>query len=258
MRRKIFSLLLILQGFTPAVKAQDAAKVKEILSAISHNYDTSTNLRFGVRFTNISEPKGEAPVSDNVEGTYAVQGKNAFYRLGNIETMQNDSFFVAVYPDDQFVLVSKPKNNGNTVFFPFKETMDSLLRLSAAKYNITTAINKAEKKGSIVFSAKDSLEKVTEFKIEYNTSLGLLTSLRYLYYGYKEAREDYKLQQPRLIFQKKTMLIEFYGYSNQEIDPLLLKETNYIFFEAGECKLTEKYKDYKLFYNPPPQVSESQ
>lgn len=258
MRRKICSLLLIWLGAAPAVEAQDAAKVKEILSAISHNYDTSTNLRFGVRFTNITEPKGEAPVSDNVEGTYALQGKKAFYRLGNIETMQNDSFFVVVYPDDQFVLVSAPKNNGNTGFFPFRETMDSLLRLSAAKYTITTVINKTEKKGSIIFSAKDTAEKVTEFKIEYNTSLGLLTSLRYLYYEYKEAREDYKLQQPRLIFQKKTMLIEFYGYSNQKIDPLLLKETNYIYFEAGECKLTEKYKNYKLLYNPPPEVKESQ
>jgi hypothetical protein len=256
MCRKICAVLIMLQCFLQAAIAQDVAKIKGILTSISHNYDTSANLSFGIRFTNVTELKGEKPVSDNIEGKYAMQGKKAFYVLGNIEVMQNDSFFIAVYPDDNFLLVSKPKGNGNNQFFPFRETMDSLLRLSAERYSIEHTINKSEKKGTIVFAAKDTAEKVNEFRIEYNSSIGLITSLRYLYMEYKEAKEDYKLETPTLVLNKKILQIDFFDYNHQIVDAALLQERNYIVFEAGECKLVDKYKDYKLYYNPPPVVTE--
>jgi hypothetical protein len=254
MYKKIICGLLMFIGFLPMVIAQDVAKVKEILTNISHNYDTSTNLSFSVRFTNSVEPQDGKIKIDKVEGTYALQGKNAFYTMGNIEAMQNDSFFIAVYNEDKFVLVSQPKNNGNAQFFPFRETMDSLLKLSATKYDIISVTNKKEKLGTITFAAKDTSEKVKEFRLEYNTSMGLITSIRYLFNEYKPVADGYKEENPAMELYKKTMLIEFANYSHQTIAASLLKETNYIFFEAGECKLANKFDGYKLYYSPAAEV----
>lgn len=249
--KKIIFSLIFTAGLFP-VSAQETAKVKTILEKISNNYDTSTNLTFAIKMSNIVEPEGKKISTEVSEGFYALKGKNAMYKIDDIEAIQNDSFFVAVNAKSKFVIVSKPKNNGSTQFFPFRQTMDSLLRLSATKYTIQTKIDKSKKTGSIVFDAKDSAEIVKQFELKYDTELGLITSLKYLNYEYKPLAEDYKEQNPPLVLHKKTMLIEFSKYSHATIDEALLKETKYIFFDTGVCKLNERYKDYKLYYSLDP------
>jgi hypothetical protein len=250
MYKKIITGFIMMMIFLPIAKSQDVAKVKGLLMNLSHNYDTSTNLTFSVRLTNITEPEAGAIVSDKVEGAYALKGKHALYTMGDIEVMQNDSFLIAVYNSNKFVIVSKPKNSSSTQFFPFRETMDSLLRLSSEKYSIQSTIDKKEKIGYVTFAAKDSNEKVREFRLTYNTTLGLINSIRYLFFEYKQAPDAYKEQNPTMVKNKKTMLIEFADYSHQPISASLLNENKYIFFEDKECKLKEKYKNFKLYYSP--------
>jgi hypothetical protein len=255
MYKKVIAGLLMMVTFLPIAQSQDVEKAKSILMNLSHNYDTSTNLSFSVSLVNIDEPVGGKLVSDKAEGKYALKANNAFYTMKDIEVMQNDSFIVAVYPKDKFVIVSKPKNNGNAKFFPFRETMDSLLKLSATKYAITSTIDKKEKIGTLTFAAKDSNEKVKEFRLIYNTVGGLISSIRYLFDEYKQAEEtNDNAEKPAMVLHKKTMLIEFADYSHEPIPASVLSEKKYIFFDGGECKLAEKYSAYKLYYSPPATV----
>ncbi len=251
--RKIIAVMLLAIGFLPAA-AQEAANVKEVLTKISHNYDTSTNLSFVIKMSNIVEPEGKKATTEVSEGFYALKGKNAFYKIDDVEAVQNDSFFVAVDAATKYVIVSKPKENGSTQFFPFRQTMDSLLKISAERYTIKQTSDKTKKTRSIVFDAKDTTEAVQQFALEYSTDMGLIISLKYFYREYKPLPEDYKEQNPRMVLHKKTMLIEFSKYSHAIIDDALLKETRYVFFEAGICKLVDKYKGYKLYYAPDPNL----
>jgi hypothetical protein len=244
-------ILVLVMGYMP-VAAQDAAKAKAVLTKMSQNYDTSANLSFTLKIATTLEPQGKKVSTEVSEGFYALKGKNALYKIDAVEAMQNDSFFVAVDASSKYVIVSKPKNNGSTQFFPFRQTMDSLLKISAERYTIKQTTDKAKKTGSIVFDAKDTAEAVQQFALVYDTEIGLIVSLKYFYREYKPLPEDYKEQNPRLVLHKRTMLIEFSKYSHAVIDDALLKETRYIFFEAGTCKLVDKYKGYKLYYAPDP------
>ncbi len=234
------------------VAAQDIAKVKKVLTNISNNYDTSSNLSFAIKMSNIVEPVGGKVSTEISEGYYALKGKNAIYKIDAVEAMQNDSFFVAVDAASKYVMISRPKNIGNIRFFPFRQTMDSLLKLSAERYSIKQTVSRAKKIGSIIFDAKDTAEAVQQFTLLYDTEVGLILSLKYFYREYKQLQEDYKEQSPLLVLHKKTLLIEFFRYSHNAIDDALLKETRYIYFDAGVCKLVEKYHDYKLYYSIKP------
>jgi hypothetical protein len=249
--RKIFFVLVLAIGFLP-VAAQDAAKVKAVLTKLSQNYDTSTNLGFTIKMSNIVEPEGKKVTTEVSNGYYLLKGKRAVYKIDAVEAMQNDSFFVSVDDKRKYVMVSRPKENGSTQFFPFRQTMDSLLKLSAERYTIKQTIDKAKKIGSIEFNAKDSAEMMKQFVLEYDTDMGVILTLKYFYYEYKRLPEDYKEQNPTPVLHKKTMLIEFSKYSHATIDEALLKETRYVFFEKGACKLAEKYKGYKLYYSQDP------
>ena len=234
------------------IAAQDVAKVKAVFTKMSQNYDSATNLSFSIKMSTIDEPEGKKTNTEVSEGYYFLKGKRAIYKIDEVEAMQNDSFLVAVDALNKYVIVSKPKDNGTTQFFPFRQTIDSLLKLSAERYTIKQTINKAKKTGSIVFDAKDTAETMKQFSLEYDTEIELILSLKYFSYEYKQAPEDYKEQNPRPVLHKKTMLIEFSKYSHAIIDEALLKETRYIFFEAGTCKLVDKYREYKLYYAPVP------
>jgi hypothetical protein len=255
--RKMLCVLLLVIGFLP-VAGQDADKVKAVLTKISQNYDTSTNLTFAIKMSNIVEPDGKKVSTEVSEGYYSLKGKNAIYKIDSVEAMQNDSFFVAVNAASKYVIVSKPKSNGSTQFFPFRQTMDSLLKLSAERYTIKQTKDKAKKTGSIVFDAKDTAEAVQQFALVYDIDMGHIVSLKYFYREYKPLPEDYKEQTPRLVLHKRTMLIEFSKYSHHIIDESLLKEARYIFFEAGTCKLVDKYKGYKLYYAADPNIQAMQ
>ena len=252
MCKKIGFALLISLMLCSNLMGQDVLKIKDILLHISRAYDTSANLSFKLRFVNKIESASGKIASDKTEGKYALIGKNAFYIMGDIEVMQNDSFFVAVYNRDKFIIVSTPKSNASTQFFPFRETMDSLLKLSADKYLIKLNTSKSERLETIIFSAKDTLEKVKEFRLVYNSGSSMISSISYLFHEYKASDEDYKEENPQMILQKKTILIEFEDYSHNKLDTSILSEKKYIFFENGECKLTERYRDFKLYYSPSP------
>ena len=217
------------------------------------NYDTSTNLSFTIKMSNINEPEGKKASTEVSDGYYSLKGKKAIYKIDEVEAMQNDSFFIAVDATSRYIIVSRPKDNGSTQFFPFRQTMDSLLKLSAERYTINHSINKVKRIGSIVFDAKDSTEMVKQFALEYDTEMGLILSLKYFSHEFKQDPEDYREQNPRLVLHKKTMLIQFSNYSHSIIDEGLFKESRYISFEAGTCKPAGKYEDYKLYYSSEPE-----
>jgi ADP-heptose:LPS heptosyltransferase len=176
------------------------------------------------------------------------------YKLDSIEAMQNDSFFIAVNTDTKYVIVSKPKEEGSVQFFPFKQTMDSLLRLSAKRYDIIIDKNKTKKQASILFNAKDTAERVRQFLLDYNTETNLINTLKYSYYEYKPLAKDFKEEAPELVLHKRVLLIEFSKYSHSPMSDALLNTARFVSFEAGKCTLKGNYKGYKLYYAPEPNV----
>lgn len=225
------------------VVAQEATQVKETLKAISKVYDTMEHLRFDVRYIYTTDS-----VNTRMEGSYSIQESKAAYKLGQMECMQNDSFFIAVYTQDKFILVSKPSGKTFTRFFPVKDAIDSLVKLSAGKYSVSITKGKDEP-GKISFRAIDTLEKVSAFYIEYNDKTMLLQLIRYVYteYGMTEATAT---TDSRLAKKNKEMQIEFLNNRYELSPPELFDEKKYIRFSNGEWTPSENYNGYKVYYTP--------
>jgi hypothetical protein len=225
--------------------AQQVQKVKEVLTSISNVYDTTQYLSFDIQYTYSTDDtiKGSSK-GDQMKGTYTIQQKNAAYSLGQMECIQNDSFFVAVYKTDKFIIVSKPSGNANTRFFPMRETMDSLLNLSSEKYIIDLGESVSKPIKKITFKAKDSTEKVDLFEIQYNAKTMLLMSLLYRYHEYELSHDESSEGVPQL--RNKAMLMEFSNTRSGKLDADFFDERKYIFFRNNECIPAEKYDVYYI------------
>jgi len=204
------------------------------LSAASTRWITGTPPRYSRRdFYKISLIRG-----DNV------------YHYGDKSIEASGSTLIFFNPHVPYTLESRSDNN--TGFFSFRETMDSLLKLSAERYTIRSVVDEQAKTGSITFESKDPKETINGFITEYDTRQGLLTSLTYRYTEYKlvtnNAGDDIT------ILQKRTMRVEFFEYSHKVLDEALFKATTYLHFNE-KYEPAEKYKGFQLYYNPLPPVS---
>ncbi len=243
-------LLFALVVTSPAARAQEAAKIKEVLTAISRVYDTMDHFRFDVQYSFTTDSANGKRTNDQLRGTYAIRDNNAAYKLDQMECVQNDSFFVAVYKQDKFIIITKPLGRSSARFFPLKNAIDSLVKLSADKYTIVTSgDNNASQK--ISFRAKDTMEKVSVFDIEYDGNTMLLQSLRYDYFDYE--RTDPTLEtESATVKRKKQMLIELLHSRYEVSPPELFDEKKYIRFINGEYVPSGDYKGYKVYYSAAP------
>jgi hypothetical protein len=237
-----------------SLKAQNSAIINTV-EEINRNYDSVKYLSFDIRFQYSSDTLLGKFESDGLEGYYTMAGKHTKYRLGNIDFMQNDSFFIAVYNSERFILVDEPKVNNIGSQLPLRGMIDSMLKVYSMDYTITSN-HLAGDTASIQFLRADSLAKFDVFSIKYDTTSKLIYQLFY------EFTEPAELDSAVLAMmnssgnsmppmQKKRLTISFRNYRFDNYDEGLYNEANYIWFENGYCKPAETYKGYKIYYSKP-------
>jgi hypothetical protein len=249
----VFVLLVLIQ--TKAT-AQAAAPIVQTLQAIYKNYDSVKYLSFDVKFDYGSDTLLGKFDAEQMDGTYTMAGKKAKYRLGDIDFMQNDSFFIAVYNKDKLILVDEPKALNMGSQLPMRQQLDSLLLAYANHYTISS-YNQATDTGVIQLLRSDSLAQFNKFAITYDNRNKMLYSITYEYV------EPAQLDSAVLVSlmassgnttpptQKKRFTIRFLNYRFENYDEAVYDENNYIWFENGMCKPAAKYQDYKIYYSKP-------
>ncbi len=236
--------------------SQAPPSVLQTLQGIYKNYDSIKYLSFDVKFDYGSDTLLGKFDDEKMDGTYTMAGNKAKYSLGDIDFMQNDSFFIAIYNKDKIILVDAPKAVNMGSQLPMRQQLDSLLNAYAEHYTITT-FNQSADTGVIQLLRSDSLAQFDKFRLTYDNRNKVLYSLAYDYTEVADLDsavvESYKIssgvnETPK---QKKHFRIRFLNYRYENFEADSFDENNYIWFENGLCKPITKYEDFKIYYNKP-------
>lgn len=254
-----YVLVLFCCGFIipQATEAQGTVPpaVVQTLQSVYRNYDSIKYLSFDVKFNYGSDTLLGKFDNEEMDGSYSLAGNKALYRLGDIDFMQNDSFFIAVYNKDKLIMVDEPKviNMGSQL--PMRQQIDSLLSVYAVHYNIS--MYSLGDTGVIQLTGIDSLAQFSRFTMHYDNRNYMLYQLSY---GYKEPADlsaevlqSYQSSTGTTDIpeQQKRFTIRFMNYRYENYEEGAFQESRYIWFEKGVCKPASGYSDFKIYYIKP-------
>ena len=252
----MFALVISCGARIQAQNTSTTTAIKQTMQSIYQNYDSIKYLSFDVKFNYGSDTLLGKYDSEQMDGTYTLAGKKAKYRLGDIDFMQNDSFFIAVYNKDKLILVDEPKSINIGSQLPLRQQMDSLMLSYANQYSFSNFTQSVDT-GVIQLTGTDSTAQFDKFSILYNNRTKMLYQVSY---EYKEPASLDSVVLNRMMqssgsttppMQKKRLTISFLNYRFDNYDDAVYDENNYIWFENGVCKPTAKYDDYKIYYSKP-------
>lgn len=250
---KITGLILLL-SFTMATQqttaqSTPASEVAQTIQNIYKNYDSIVYLSFDVKFNYTSDTLLGDYTNEQLEGSYTLAGKKAKYRLGDIDFMQNETFFIAVYNTDKLIIVDEPKTNNTGNHFPFRQMMDSLVQSYNSHYNINNT-SRGTDTNEIIFERADSIAQLDRFGITYDNRNNFLYKIDYEYSepSDNDSTSNY-IMAP--VNRKRRLTIEYSNYRFDNLEDSDYDENNYIYFERGVCKPVSKYENYKIYYSKP-------
>jgi hypothetical protein len=222
-----------------------SATPQQIMENIYKAYDSLNYLSFDVKYTYTSDTVNGDFTHDILEGSYTIAGKKAKFNLGDIEFMQNDSFFITVYNDHKYILVADPRsaNTGNEL--PMRQIIDSVINAYQQHYTYTnTNIGDS---GILDFEKMDSAAQFVKFAITYDSVQNILHSIEYVFEESEPVDSLGYILPP--VTREKRLKVEFSNYRFDNFSDSLYDENQYIFFEDGICKPIDKYNDFKIFYS---------
>ncbi|RYY71840.1 MAG: hypothetical protein EOO13_01695 [Chitinophagaceae bacterium] len=234
--------------------------ILQTMQGIYKSYDSVKYLSFDVRFNYGSDTLLGKFDNEEMHGQYTLAGRKAKYRLGDIDFLQNDSFFLAIYNKDKLMLVDEPKTSNMGSQLPMRSQIDSLLEAYSQQYFMSIDTTQAEN-SSITLIKTDTLAQLNLFSLQFDNITKLITKIRY------EFNEPAELDSTVLAslraaaandtlvpVQKKKFSIHFSNYRLDNYDEAVYDEGNYIWFENNVCKPVAKYEDYKIYYTKPQKI----
>lgn len=240
-----------------STRAQQTTSVNEILEGIYNKYDSIKNLSFDVRFEYGSDTLLGKYDAEQMNGSYIIADHKARYRLGDIDFLQNNSFFISVYNRDKLIIVDEPKIVDMGRILPMRQQLDSLLKNYNTHYSINS-YNKSEDTGLIELVKLDSTAQLDKFSITYDRISKMMLQL---YYEYTEAAnldtnaidvlKTIPGAEDKIPMQKKRLTIRFMNYRFGINDDAVFDENNYIWLDNGLWKPISKYDDYRIYYSKP-------
>jgi hypothetical protein len=167
--------------------------------------------------------------------------------MGDIEYMQNDSFFIAAFHKDKMIIVSNARQTNSGGYMPLRGAIDSLLNAYASHYTITVLNNTGDSAGYIRFIRSDSIAQFNNFTINFNPLRNCITNLTYDY-SEQPSLPDSLMDRPVLNkVRHKTLKIDFIHYRFDNFSETVYDANNYVWFENGECKAVAKLDGYKVY-----------
>lgn len=252
--RLVISMLVIITSIGSLETAKAQMTAQQVMQQVYQAYDSLSYISFDVKYVYGTDTLYGDFKSEVMKGTYTMAGKKAKYNIGDIDFMQNDSFLVAVYNRDKFIIVSDPHTTNTGAELPMRSLMDSMLQVYGQHYTISSGV--LENTGIIQFIKADTLAQFNSFRISYNPANYYLSSIEYNFQTTEplptidanDTTNSFQMMPPTIFSRIKRFRIEFSNYRMDNFLENIYSENNYIWFEDGECKPVEKYKDFKVYY----------
>lgn len=234
--------------------AQDFSRYQQELYRINKAYDSSVFLSFNVRYLYSTDTVDGKSKNTELGGEYTLNGNKAYYRIGNIEYLKNDSFAIAAYNDDRFLMVTKggATKNRSSSSLPIKSIVDSMFLGMYSHYTVT--IKGKSGKGSsdstrqirFVKIPGDSLALYDDLALSYFSKSHILKSLEYGYRQYVDRGEGDTATVLKKWRVRFTILFD--NYHVETLDPNIFSESRFITQETmAKWQPVEKYRGYKVY-----------
>jgi hypothetical protein len=226
---------------------------EQVMERIYQTYDSVRYLSFDIAYTYTSDTVNKNFINDKLKGSYTMAGKKAWFILDDVEFMQNDSFYITVNNREKYILVSDPRNINAGNELPVRPAIDSMMNNYSGQYSISQQVTGDT--GTILFERSalvDNGQPFDYFKIIYDTVDHIIYAVEYTFQDETPAM-DAEIDTSTTIVSAdpwhKKLRIEFTNYRFDNIASEVYNERRFIFFEDGEYKPVDKYKDFRIFYS---------
>jgi len=218
---------------------------QQVMENIYKSYDSIQYLTFDIRFTYSSDTLYGDFAHDVLDGTFTMAGKKVKYNLGDVEFIQNDSFLIAVYNNDKYIIVSDPRTKNSGSELPMRLVMDSLLASYGQYYSISmTTIDSVT--GQIRFQKTNENAQFEHFSITYYSDQYLLKAIDYTFLEppILDSNVNY-IEMPAS--RQRRLKIEFFKYRGDNFSDSIYDENNYVYYEDGLFKPIPRYREFQVF-----------
>ncbi|MGN6532263.1 MAG: hypothetical protein ACTHK0_10980 [Ginsengibacter sp.] len=246
--RKTILVVLMVFGLS-AFNTLSAQSLQNAVEKIYNRYDSLKYITFDVRYLYSTDTVNGDFKRDVVNGTFTLAGQKAIYNIGDIQFMQNDSFLISVYPAEKIINVSEPNSIPNSVL-PLRSVLDSVMLSYSEHYNVSSLADSSIVTVSLIRA--DSLAQYDKIVVSYDTSTYFLTSIEYDFQENDMVEPEDTALNVQIVSHKKKFVIQFLNYRVDNFSEKIYDESNYIWFENGECKPSDKYRGYRVYYSKPP------
>ena len=244
MKKILIAIALIFVFDSLTAQAPNLDSVKQELYKINKLFDSSSYLGFDVHIKYSSDTAYGNFDFEEMTGKYILNQKNIWYRMGEIEYVQNDSFAYDIYHDEKLLVMTRDSISSKSGLFPLKEFVDSILTWYASVYTIT--LRNEDDSRVIEFTTNDTLAPYRRFAIYYEATSHYPDKFEMYYIeGNGNANSTNDLEPSR-----KTITMTFSNYYHPSTLEIF-EDTNYVFYdrERKQYRPSEKYRMYKFMDN---------
>jgi hypothetical protein len=246
MKKYILVMMIMMAG---AFTTRAQYNLQNELYKIMRVFDTVPHISFDVRYVYHTDTIAGRFDHEEMEGSFTLNGQKAWYRMGPVAFMQNDSLAITVHDEEKFILVGKAKsgtaNSGQKA--PLRQTIDSLVANSTSHYTITIR-DEDDSTRTIRFLRADSMAQYDEFVIVYDQLGYYLRKVQYFFKEYEYFDDDLMLGRPATL-RRKSLEATYSKYRLDRVNPELYRHDQYVFFDGSGFRPVSKFSDYEVYGN---------
>lgn len=259
--RLAVSVLLLASLVSNTAQAQKPADVNYEIAKLYKLYDSSVYLVFNTLYDYSTDTVlNKYYKHETLQGEYNMYGSRCIYRIGNIDYLRNDSFSIAAYNDDKFLVVSRVNQvRGSSGVLPIRDLVDSLVNTYQEHYSVSVMDSTIE---DVQDTTVDTLRVIKFIKLPNDsTSSYDYINITYDPVSYSLNAYEYGLRQPVELNEedssyvgegltwKVNFRIAFTNYRVSDADTKIFSEAAMIREEQpGIWVAAGKYAGYTLYW----------
>lgn len=237
---QVLWLLLLLFGNAQAQDERIEQEFKKIRAA----YEQLEQLSYNIQYLYAKESVPGVYI-DTVNGSYKLNGKRYWGMLDSVQYIQNDSFFIALYPEEKVVLL----NSAVPAWMQTNMQWDSLWKQQKEKLKVSL-----EETGGQIRIEMNYLQDSAYKKIElwYNSKSKLMEKMVYVMRQPEGMEEDMNDEEETVAKNEfVTIEVRFTNYSTAPFDKSVLDLQQYIQKKEKEYRPSDRYGDYTVLVGSP-------
>jgi hypothetical protein len=256
--KKNFTVIIVLLSFFAKIQAQTPDmiidSVKKEIFKINKVFNTAQYLSFNMDIIYKSDTLGGINEQDAMSGNYVLNEHNMYYKMGNQEMVQTDSFLISIYHDEKTMIMTKSQEGENSQLFPLKVFTDSMIEAIAVNYNIsifytTDSLKCISFQANSQITTSDIGMPYLHFSILYNDESYYTDNFAFEYQEQVPQDLDDSIGSfvPAPLLSTKKVQMSFTNYSVNP-DLSIFELGTYVLFnnQRKTYEMVNKYKDYEF------------